>query len=137
MKPYSIDLRKKIAESVRKGVSKSETARRFGVDRSTVRRYLRHLEEVGILSPKKAPGSSPKLDESALRLLKEDLKTRPWATYRQRSEYLYVACGVKVSEATICRTLKRPLGSSRKKINGSEREGRVDKVGVASDRRHT
>ena len=39
MKPYSIDLRKMIAESVRKGVSKSETARRFGVDRSTVRRY--------------------------------------------------------------------------------------------------
>jgi len=34
-------------------------------------------------------------------------------------------------------TLKRRLGSSRKKINGSEREGRVAKVGVASDRRHT
>lgn len=115
MKPYSIDLRKKIAESVRKGVSKSETARRFGVDRSTVRRYLRHLEEVGTLSPKKAPGSSPKLDESAMRLLEEDLKARPWATHGQRSEYLYVACGVKVSEATIFRTLKRRLGSSRKK----------------------
>jgi transposase len=115
MKPYSIDLRKKIAESVRKGVSKSETARRFGVDRSTVRRYLRHLEEVGTLSPKKAPGSSPKLDESAMRLLEEDLKARPWATHKQRSEYLYVACGLKVSEATICRTVKRRLGSSRKK----------------------
>jgi hypothetical protein len=28
MKPYSIDLRKKIVESVRRGISKSETARR-------------------------------------------------------------------------------------------------------------
>jgi transposase len=137
MKPYSIDLRKKIVESVRKGVSKSETARRFGVDRSTVRRYLRQLDEEGTLSPKKAPGSSPKLDKSALRLLEEDVKARSWATHGQRSKYLYVACGVKVSEATICRTVKRRLWSSRKKINGSEREGRVAKVGVASDHRHT
>lgn len=115
MKPYSIDLRKKIVESVRKGVSKTDTARRFGVDRSTVRCYLRQLDEEGALSPKKAPGSSPKLDESALRLLEEDVKARPWATHRQRSEFLYVACGVKVSEATICRTIKGRLGSSRKK----------------------
>jgi transposase len=50
MKAYSIDLRKKIAESLRKGVSKSgETARRFGVNRSTVQRYLKRLDE-GALS---------------------------------------------------------------------------------------
>ena len=34
MKPYSVDLRTKIVESVRSGVSKTETARRFGVNRS-------------------------------------------------------------------------------------------------------
>jgi transposase len=39
MKPYSLDLRKKIVESVKKGVPKAETARRFGVDRATVKRY--------------------------------------------------------------------------------------------------
>jgi transposase-like protein len=39
MKAYSMDLRKKIIESVKKGVSKSETARRFGVDRATLKRY--------------------------------------------------------------------------------------------------
>ena len=66
MKPYSIDLRQKIVESVRRGVSKSETARRFGVSRSTVRRYLRQLDEEGALAPRKAPGSPPKLDERAL-----------------------------------------------------------------------
>ena len=38
MKPYSLDLREKIVESVKKGVPKSETARRFGVDRATVKR---------------------------------------------------------------------------------------------------
>jgi transposase len=38
MKAHSIDLRKKIVESVRRGVSISENARGFGVDRSTVGR---------------------------------------------------------------------------------------------------
>jgi len=87
-------LRKKIVQSVTKGVSKSETARRFGVDRLTVRRYLKQLDEEGALSPKKAPSSSPKLDESALRQLEEDVKARPWATHGQRSDFLYVASGV-------------------------------------------
>ena len=115
MKAYSIDLRKKIAESVRKGVSKSETARRFGVNRSTVQRYLKRLDEECSLVPRKAPGKAPKLGEGAMHLLEEDIKNRPWATHSQRSEFLYVACGVEVSEATICRTVKRRLGNSRKK----------------------
>ena len=69
MKAYSIDLRTKIVESVRKGVSKSETARRFGVNRSTVKRYLKRLAEGGSLAPKKRPGKHLKLDEHAMLLL--------------------------------------------------------------------
>jgi transposase len=64
-----MDLRAKIVESVRKGVSKSETARRFGVNRSTVRRYLKQLDEEGALVPKKAPGKPSKLNEGVIRLL--------------------------------------------------------------------
>jgi transposase len=131
MKAYSIDLRKKIVHSVRKGISKSETARKFDVNRSTVQRYIKQLEEEGSLAPKKRPGSHPKLDESALLLLEQDLESRPWATHRQRSTFLYEICGVEVSEATICRAIKRGLSHSRKKINRSQRAGRVAEVGVA------
>jgi transposase-like protein len=56
MKAYSLDLRTKIVESVRRGISISETARRFGINRSTVARYLKRLDENGSLTPKKAPG---------------------------------------------------------------------------------
>ena len=77
MKAYSIDLRTKIVESVSRGVSTSETARRFGINRSTVARYLKQLDEEGSLIPRKAPGSPPKLDGSAMRLLEEDIKSRP------------------------------------------------------------
>ena len=116
MKAYSLDLRTKIVQSVRsKGLSISETARRFGVNRSTVGRYLKRLDEGGSLAPKKAPGSHPKLDESAMRLLEEDIKARPWATHNQRSEFLLAACGVEVSETTICRAIKKHLSHSRKK----------------------
>jgi transposase len=114
MSAYSLDLREKIVESVKKGVPKAETARRFGVDRATVKRYCKQLDECGSLEPRKAPGRAPKLDEKATKLLLEDLRERPWATHSQRAQFLYAACGVSVSEATVCRTLKR-LSHSRKK----------------------
>jgi|SRR5215218_439967 len=124
MKAYSVDLRTKIVESVRWGVSKSETARRFGVNRSTVKRCLKQLDEEGSVIPKTAPGCPPKLDGSAMRLLEEDIETRPWATHGQWSEFLFAACGVEVSEATVCRAIKRRLGNSRKKrsTGASERD---------------
>ena len=81
MSAYSLDLRQKIIESVKKGVPKAETARRFGVDRATVKRYCKQLDECGTLEPRKAPGKKPKLDRKASKLLVEDLQQRPWATH--------------------------------------------------------
>src|SRR5919202_7032923 len=107
MKAYSLDLREKIVESVKKGVSKSETARRFGIHRATVKRYCKRLDEHGTLQPRKAPGKAPKLDEKARKLLVEDLRERPWATHSQRAEFLFATLGVRVSEATVCRAVRR------------------------------
>ena len=69
-----MDLGKKIVESVKKGVPKSETACRFGVDRATVKRYCKQLDECGTLEPRKAPGKAPKLNGKARKLLVEDLE---------------------------------------------------------------
>ena len=114
MRAYSLDLREKIIESVKKGVPKSETARRFGVDRATVKRYCKQLHERGTLQPRKAPGKRPKLEEKARKLLAKDLEERPWATHSQRAEFLFAVLGLKVSEATVCRAVGR-LHRSRKK----------------------
>ena len=56
-------------------------------------------------------------------LLEEDIEGRPWATHKHWSEFLFAVCGAKVSEATICRVIKR-LGHSRKKrsAGASERD---------------
>ena len=92
MSAYSSDLREKIVESVKKGAPKAQTARRFGVDRATVERYCKQLDERGTLEPRKAPGKAPKLDGKAMRLLAQDLEERPWATHCQRAEFLLAVC---------------------------------------------
>ena len=53
MNPYSEDLRKKIIEALRRGATKSEAARSFGVSRSSVKRYAKLAEEGRSLAPKK------------------------------------------------------------------------------------
>ena len=120
MKPYSLDLREKIVESVKKGVPKAQTARRFGVDRATVKRYCKLLDERGTLEPRRAPGKRPKLDEKATKLLAKDLEERPWATHSQRSEFLFALSGVRVSEATVCRAVRRVRRS--RKIDPREQQ---------------
>src|SRR5215207_9242398 len=122
MSGYSLDLREKIVESVKKGVPKAETARRFRVDRATLKRYCKLLDERGTLEPRKAPGKRPKLDEKARKLLLQDLEERPWATHAQRVQFLSAVSGVTVSEATVCRTLRRISHTRKKDPEGQQNE---------------
>jgi transposase len=95
-------------------MAKSEAARLFDVSLSSVKRYARLAREGKPLAPKKAPGKRPKVDEGAKRLLEADLEERPTATLLQRCEFLERVCGVRVSEATVSRLLRR-LGWTLKK----------------------
>jgi transposase len=130
MKAYSVDLREKIVSAVRRGMSKAQAARTFGVGATSVKRYVKLTEEGKPLSPGKAPGKKGKLDGSTMKLLEEDLRVRPTVTYEKRADLLYALVGVRVSKSTICRTLRR-LGYTRKKdqwvqqkeTNGSEQLG--------------
>jgi transposase len=128
MNAYSEDLRKKIITALRRGMTKSEAGRTFSVSRSSVKRYAK-LDEEG-LAPKKRPGSKPKMDETARRLLEADLGERPAATLSGWREFLEKVAGVRVSDSTVSRMLRR-LGWSRKKIAGSSRARRVPESGLA------
>jgi transposase len=114
MNAYSLDLRKKIVDAKHRGMPTSEVARTFGVGASTVKRYAAVAREGRPLAPKKRPGSKPKMDGGARRLLERDMKDRPAATLPQRREFLRRACGLEVSDSTVSRMLRR-LGWSRKK----------------------
>ncbi len=116
MKAYSEELRTKIVEAIEKGMGKSEAARTFGVGLSSVKRYVAMARQGRSLAPKRRPGSRPKMDEGARRLLESDMQEqeRPAATLAHRCQYLEKVAGVKVSESTVSRMLKR-MGWSRKK----------------------
>lgn len=88
MKAYSEDLRAKILEAVDRGMPKSEAARAFGVSRSSVKRYAAARREGRPLAPKKHPGSKPKLDERAQKLLEADVEDRPAITLKDRCRFL-------------------------------------------------
>ena len=121
MKAYSLDLREKIVDAVlRRGMSKAQAARTFGVGATSVKRYVKLKEEGKPLSPGKAPGKKGKLGQSGMKLLEEDhLHARPTLSYEQRADYLFKLLGEGVSTSTICRMIKR-LGYTRKKIGGCE-----------------
>jgi transposase len=84
MNAYSEDLREKIVEALGRGRGKSEAARTFSVSLSSVKRYAKLAEEGRPLAPKKRPGSKPKLDERASKLLEADLKEHPFLTLCSR-----------------------------------------------------
>ena len=97
---------------------------------TSVKRYAKLTEEGKPLTPGKAPGKKAKLDQSAMKLLEEDLHSRPTVTYEKRADLLCELLGVRVSKSTICRMVGH-LGYTRKKdrwvlhkeMNGSEQRG--------------
>ena len=114
MKAYSKDLRQKIVDAVRRGMSKAQAARTFGVGISTVKRYAAKAQRGEPLEPGKAPGKRPKMDERLRKLLEEDLKERPFVALRERCGYVEAISGVSVSRPAMCRAIAR-IGSTRKK----------------------
>jgi transposase len=113
MKAYSEDLRKKILEAVDRGMTKSEAAKTFGVSRSSVKRYAAARREGRPLTPKKHPGSKPKLDERARKILEADVEHRPAITLKERGRFVKEMAGVSVSESTLSRLLRK-MGFSPK-----------------------
>jgi transposase len=115
MSGYSEDLSQRIVSAVEGGMSKAQAARTFSVSLSSVKRYVKKADHGESLAPKKSPGSAPKLDEKAGRLLAADLDERPYATLRERCDYIEAIRGLSASRSTMCRALARRTGSTRKK----------------------
>jgi transposase len=122
MSGYSVDLRRRIVSAVESGVSKAQAARTFSVSLSSVKRYVEKAHRGESLTPKKRPGSAPKLDEKAMKLLEQDLQERPFATLKERCDYVEVMTGLSVSRSTVCRAIAR-IGPTRQKGGESPPNG--------------
>ena len=96
MKPYSEDLRVRIVRAVEEGVSKSATARLFGVSLSSVKRYVRIADRGSSLQPRKGGGRPPKSGKAAQKLLEQDVQERPGATPSPRGAPFWSTPQVKL-----------------------------------------
>jgi transposase len=115
MDAYSEDRRKKIVQALtEQRMTMSEAARVFSVSHSSVKRYAKAVREGRSLSPGKAAGKKPLLDEKAKRLLEADVQERPFAKLSDRRDYLQKVPGVSASESTLSRALRK-MGFGRKK----------------------
>ena len=120
MNGFSEDLRWKIVSAVERGMPKAQAARTFSVSLSSVKRYADKARRGEPLAPKKSPGSVPKLDEKARRLLADDLRVRPFDSLQDRCSYVETVTGLSVSRSTVCRAVAR-IGSTRKKGDDARR----------------
>ena len=93
---------------------KAQAARAFSVSLSSVKRYVNKAHQGESLAPKKRPGSAPKLDEKARKLLENDIKGRPFVSLQERCDYIEAMTGLSVSRSTMCRAIAR-IGSTPKK----------------------
>lgn len=79
MKAYALDLRERVVKFLGAGGAKVEAARRFGVGRRTVYRYLEAAQK-DMLTPKTSWGHWRKLDPQKLRA---HVKQHPDATLKE------------------------------------------------------
>jgi transposase len=119
--------RMEAARLLKQGVNQSEVARRLGVHRQTVIRWVRQLTVAGRTGLKKAgrAGRKPKLSPAQLRQIEKQLKRGPqtlgyatglWTAVRVRDLIEYQT-GVRYHEAHVWRIL-RTLGWSCQRPSG-------------------
>jgi transposase len=116
MKPYSIDLRKKIVEIWQKeNLSIRKLAERFGVAKSFLQKLIKKYQETGDIRPLPQGGSPPpKLNSEQLVTLVEIIEKNKDATLEELCELLYNSTGVRVGKSTMGR-ISQKLNYSLKK----------------------
>ena len=113
MRAYSFDLRQRIVAAVEAGQPKAVVAELFGVDRSTINRYLR-LADSGNLAAKPLPGRAPHIRPDQHADLVLQLPVHPADTLVEHCQRWERVHGVAVSTATMSRAIDR-VGWTRKK----------------------
>ena len=114
MRPYSVDLRERIVRAVDAGATQAAVAEAFSVGRATVQRYVAQRRRRGSLTPRPLPGRALRIGPAQAAVLRRQLDAMPDATLAEHCARWAGDHGVRVSVATMQRTIAR-LGCTRKK----------------------
>ena len=123
MAAYSLDLRERIVEAVKRRIgSKRQIAEVFGVHESFIYKLLRQRRERGDIAPLPHGGGAPvKLSGAQLQQLPALVAAAPDATLDELRVQVQKKARVAVSRSTLCRGLQA-LGLARKKSPSSPRK---------------
>jgi transposase len=118
-----MDLRERVVRAVQAGTPRTEVAERFEVGLATVGRYIRQQRSSGSLAAKKHHGPKLRIGLEERHALLALLQTWPDATLAEHCERWDTMHGVRLSEPTMSRAIRR-LGWTRKKktLRESERD---------------
>jgi len=111
MKAYSKDLRLKVLDALDRGMDRKEVARIFGVSLPSVKRWLKMRRESGDVEARPIPGPPARKGAMLAEWLPSQLGSNPDLTLEEHCEAFEEDSGVKVSRATMCRTIGRLPGS--------------------------
>lgn len=125
MKAYSLDFRKKIADTYLAGfISQRKLAKRFRVSLSFVEKLLKQLRQTGDIAPKPhGGGHPPKLNPQQLSLLKALVEADNDATLAELCDQFQQQTRIPMSRSTMGRVLQKlNLTRKKKSLHASERE---------------
>ena len=119
MNAYSKDLRLKTLSAIDRGIPRKEVADLFGVSLSTIKRWLKRRRQTGDVDIYKIPGRPSVKGKASRQWLPSQLKSNPDLTLKEHCQAFEDESGVRVSEATMSRNIRRlpgewPLKKSRR-----------------------
>src|SRR5262245_57346954 len=128
MKTYSVDFRERALALVARGRGVAEVAGLLGIGEATLKRWRRLQRETGNAAPRPKPGRPPRIAPARHPDLIAQVRATPDATLPEHCDAWAAATGIRVSAATMCRTLQK-LGLPLKKsawppVNATRPPGR-------------
>ena len=114
-KPYARDLRERALQRLDAGDRVHEVATMFAVHRTTLLRW-RQRRTLGELAPRPRTGRPPKIGPAEHARLITQVQTTPDATLRAHGTAWERTTGTAVSEATMCRALRKLRWSLNKRV---------------------
>ena len=125
MKPYSLDLRQRVVQAYEnKEGSLRSIARRFKVSLNTVLAWVQQFRQTGSVAPKPHGGGAiPRIDAQGQEKVRQLVTEQSDATLQELCARYEQRQGVRVSQATMCRTLQKlKLSRKKKTFRASEQD---------------
>lgn len=115
MKPYSIDLRKRVLSALDKGMSRTEAIKTFEVSESSIKRWVRIQKSTGDVLPKRATGGrQAKIGPEHADELRAQVAVHSDATLQEHADLWNESHGTSLSRGTLFNALRK-LGITLKK----------------------